>query len=64
MNSGGGSGGSVWILVDDILGNGLFSVRGGNGYSLGGGGSGGWIGIYLRKLMSFEGFLIVEGGIG
>lgn len=31
MNSGGGSGGSVWILVDDILGNGLFSVRGGNG---------------------------------
>ena len=63
-NSGGGSGGSVWISADDILGNGLLSARGGNGHSLGGGGSGGRIGIYLRKPMSFEGLLTAEGGTG
>lgn len=63
-NSGGGSGGSIWISADDILGNGLLSSRGGGGNGLGGGGSGGRIGIYLQKPMSFEGVLTAEGGSG
>lgn len=63
-NSGGGSGGSIWISADDILGNGKLSSRGGNGNGVGGGGSGGRIGIYLQKRMSFEGVLTAEGGNG
>ena len=63
-NSGGGSGGSIWISADDILGNGILSSRGGNGDGTGGGGSGGRISIYLQKPMSFEGVLNAEGGSG
>ena len=61
--SGGGSGGSIWISADDILGNGKLSSRGGNAFA-GGGGSGGRIGIFLQKPMSFEGVLTAEGGFG
>ena len=63
-NSGGGSGGSIWISADDILGNGFIASRGGSGKLNGGGGSGGRIGIYLQKPMSFEGTLNAEGGSG
>lgn len=63
-NSGGGSGGGIWISADDILGNGVLSSGGGNGNGNGGGGSGGRIGIYLQKPMSFEGVLTAEGGSG
>ena len=61
--SGGGSGGSIWISADDILGNGKLSSSGGNAFA-GGGGSGGRIGIFLQKPMSFEGVLTAEGGFG
>ena len=63
-NSGGGSGGSMWISADDILGNGNITSRGGGGNGAGGGGSGGRISIYLQKPMSFEGVLAAEGGRG
>ena len=63
-NSGGGSGGGMWISADDILGNGFITSRGGNGHGAGGGGSGGRIAIYLQKPMSFEGTLNAEGGSG
>ena len=42
--SGGGSGGSVWIVCEEIVGHGKISANGGNGggsYSNGGGGGGG-----------------------
>ena len=64
LNSGGGSGGSVWISADDILGNGLITAKGGDGKGTGGGGSGGRVGIYLQKPMSFEGHLHAQGGSG
>lgn len=64
LNSGGGSGGSVWISADDILGNGLVTAKGGDGKGAGGGGSGGRVGIYLQKPMSFEGLLHAQGGSG
>ena len=64
LNSGGGSGGSVRISADDILGNGLITAKGGDGKGTGGGGSGGRVGIYLQKPMSFEGLLHAQGGSG
>lgn len=63
-NSGGGSGGSVWISADDIQGNGIIIAKGGDGKGTGGGGSGGRVGIYLQKPMSFEGLLQAQGGSG
>ena len=64
FNSGGGSGGSVWIAADDIVGNGIVTSDGGNGNAQGGGGSAGRVAIFLKKKMSFEGLLRSRGGIG
>lgn len=42
---GGGSGGSVWIVCDEVVGHGVITANGGNGNGQGGGGSGGRISI-------------------
>lgn len=62
--SGGGSGGSILITAEDIIGNGVIGSEGGNGSSTGGGGSGGRIAIYTQKLLSFEGGFKTLGGTG
>lgn len=64
LNSGGGSGGSIWISADNIQGNGIISAEGGDGNGTGGGGSGGRVALYLQGLMSFEGLLNAKGGDG
>ena len=63
-DSGGGSGGSLWLHAKGVLGNGLMSANGGDGNRLGGGGSGGRIALYLKQKLSFEGKMLAVGGKG
>ena len=63
-NSGGGSGGSVWITTGALSGTGNISANGGNGVlSGGGGGGGGRIAIYTPT-NNFTGTTNVNGGSG
>jgi hypothetical protein len=45
VNSGGGSGGSIWIAAGTLAGSGTISANGGSGNGLGGGGAGGRISL-------------------
>jgi len=63
-DSGGGSGGSIWISAGAVNGNGAISAKGGNGDLFGGGGGGGGrIAIY-SPANSFIGSVSVSGGMG
>lgn len=63
-NSGGGSGGSVWISAGTISGAGTISANGGNGVLFdGGGGGGGRIAIYSPG-NNFTGVTNANGGTG
>jgi hypothetical protein len=49
-DSGGGSGGSIWLTAGSLAGNGLFAANGGGGgFWQGGGGGGGRIALYARS---------------
>ena len=48
-DSGGGSGGAVFMEVQDLSGYGTIRVRGGAGASTGGGGAGGRIAIHTQN---------------
>eukprot|EP00753_Platysulcus_tardus_P007788 PLAT15485.1.p1 GENE.PLAT15485.1~~PLAT15485.1.p1 ORF type:complete len:1512 (+),score=637.60 PLAT15485.1:352-4536(+) len=66
-NSGGGSGGSIFVDVGSLSGDGAFSVRGGaGGVGGGGGGGGGRIAFLVQQVTklasSFSGTYHVEGG--
>lgn len=61
---GGGSGGSIWILLKIFKGNGVIRVFGGSGLFLSsGGGGGGWILIDFDNCI-FSGKIEVFGGVG
>jgi hypothetical protein len=63
-DSGGGSGGSVWVTANTITGSGLVSADGGAGELLGGGGgAGGRIALY-SPMNTFTGLVSVAGGGG
>jgi hypothetical protein len=63
-NSGGGSGGSIWVIAGAISGSGIISANGGAGEpSLGGGGGGGRIALY-SLINTFTGVISVQGGEG
>ncbi len=63
-NSGGGSGGSVWVMAGAISGSGIISANGGAGEPIrGGGGGGGRIALYSRT-NTFTGLATVLGGEG
>lgn len=63
-DSGGGSGGSVWITAGTLLGSGSISAFGGDGVLYGGGGGGGGrIAIYSLT-NQFTGTTNVSGGLG
>jgi hypothetical protein len=63
-NSGGGSGGSVWITAGALSGTGNISAVGGDGVLFGGGGGGGGrIAIYT-PINTFAGTTNVNGGSG
>jgi hypothetical protein len=63
-NSGGGSGGSIWVTAGTLAGNGQITADGGEGELYGGGGgAGGRIALYSRANV-FAGFVSVFGGEG
>jgi hypothetical protein len=63
-DSGGGSGGSVWIVAQTLDGNGIIFANGGAGELYGGGGgAGGRIAVYSPG-NSFTGQILVQGGTG
>jgi hypothetical protein len=63
-NSGGGSGGSIWVTAGMLAGNGQITADGGEGeLYAGGGGAGGRIALYTRANL-FNGLASVFGGIG
>lgn len=61
LNTGGASGGSIWLKSDVFLGNGDVTASGGKGLLSGGGGGGGRISINFRN-SSFSGSLQAYGG--
>jgi hypothetical protein len=67
-NSGGGSGGSIWVTTRLLTGNGLFSADGGSGELFGGGGGGGGrIAVYRLSnphTNRFSGDMTAYGGAG
>jgi hypothetical protein len=63
-NSGGGSGGSIWVTAGTLAGNGQITANGGEGELYGGGGgAGGRIALYSRANV-FAGLVSVFGGEG
>jgi hypothetical protein len=63
LNSGGGSGGSVWLHVGKISGTGTLSADGGAANNLGGGGGGGRMAVWYNT-NSFAGTISARGGLG
>jgi hypothetical protein len=63
-NSGGGSGGSIWISASSFSGAGLLSAFGGNGDLWNGGGGGGGRIAICSPTNLFAGFTNVSGGFG
>lgn len=63
-NSGGGSGGSLWVTADTLAGSGIFAANGGAGVLYdGGGGAGGRIALYSHA-NSYLGLTTVTGASG
>ncbi|HEX5218167.1 MAG TPA: carboxypeptidase-like regulatory domain-containing protein [Verrucomicrobiae bacterium] len=63
-NGGGGSGGSVWLTLNQFLGTGMISADGGSGHlPNGGGGGGGRIALSFNT-NAFSGILSAKGGRG
>ena len=62
--NGAGSGGSVWLTVGTLAGNGLISANGGTADTFaGGGGGGGRIAVYFDTNL-FTGNMLAHGGMG
>ncbi|MGE0268874.1 MAG: hypothetical protein AB7S78_10530 [Candidatus Omnitrophota bacterium] len=67
--SGGGSGGSIYVITENFTGSGVITANGGNsqlvgGSAAGGGGGGGRIAIYHRQNETFTGTTTATGGNG
>ena len=63
LNSGGGSGGSVWLKVGRLAGTGILSADGGAANNLGGGGGGGRVAVWYNA-NQFAGSISARGGAG
>ena len=63
-DSGGGSGGSIFIECTNITGYGTVNVIGGSGTGQGGGGAGGRVAIHIRFKHKFAGIYEAYGGSG
>lgn len=62
LNSGGGSGGSIYIVTQNFSGHGLVDVTGGGGYGSGYGAAGGRIAVHVQWFKEYSGDLIAYGG--
>ncbi|KAK3576663.1 hypothetical protein CHS0354_004948 [Potamilus streckersoni] len=63
-NSGGGSGGSIYIVTTNFSGHGLITTEGGDGYVLGFGGAGGRIAVHVAWFKEYTGDFVAYGGLG
>jgi hypothetical protein len=63
LNSGGGSGGSVWVIARKLAGAGIISANGGAANNLGGGGGGGRVAVSYNTNV-FTGAITARGGPG
>jgi hypothetical protein len=63
FDSGGGSGGSIWIDAETFAGNGMITANGGAGNNAAGGGGGGRIAVYFETNL-FTGTMSAVGGAG
>ncbi len=63
LDSGGGSGGSIWISTPILTGHGSIHCDGGVGGTLGGGG-GGRVAIIANSMTGFHGYMTSYGGLG
>lgn len=63
LNSGGGSGGALWLTTATLTGNGQITATGGAGNGTAGGGAGGRIAIYYTSNL-FAGAISACGGTG
>ena len=63
LNSGGGSGGSIWLKVGKLSGAGSVSANGGPANNIGGGGGGGRVAIWCNT-NTFTGAVAARGGVG
>ncbi|MBW1859641.1 MAG: hypothetical protein JRI70_06065, partial [Deltaproteobacteria bacterium] len=65
INTGGSSGGSVWIVTDSLAGSGSITAHGGKGINGGGGGGGGRISLAWTAgagKRTFSGVIAAQGG--
>lgn len=64
--TGGGAGGSVWIICEEIIGHGTVTANGGNGGGVpdkaGGGGAGGRISVQCENVLKFNITMKAHGG--
>ena len=60
-NSGGGSGGAVWIKAAEFKGRGFIYANGGNGNAYGGGGAGGRVNVFFEKGDFKSGHVVAKG---
>ncbi|MEA3515212.1 MAG: hypothetical protein U9R34_07055, partial [Nanoarchaeota archaeon] len=63
-DSGGGSGGSIYLITGTLSGNGIISSSGSSGDTHGGCGAAGRIAVYYTDNTSFTGLITVSGGTG
>lgn len=64
-DSGGGAGGSIWVMAKALAGTGVFAADGGDGELYGGGGGGGGrVAIYALSTNAFTGTISALGGEG
>jgi hypothetical protein len=63
-DSGGGSGGSIWLSANHISGSGGITAKGGNGDLYGGGGGGGGRIAVYSPANTFTGLVTIAGGAG
>lgn len=61
VSCGGGSGGSILIETDSLLGSGIIRAVGGNGNGMGGGGGGGRASV-LHRISTYTGLFLAYGG--
>ena len=61
-NSGGGSGGSIYIVTQNFSGHGLIQASGGDGHGYGYGGAGGRIAVHVQWFQEYTGDMRTYGG--
>ena len=62
MTSGGGAGGSIYVVADLCFGHGSLKADGGDGQGNGGGGAGGRVSAYCKSMKNLNATMTAYGG--